>query len=652
MATQNLIIQKLQERIGRINDMVRIGNPLPDSSRSTQTKQIPPGHRFIHAAKQMRILDKKKLGNIQPEDLSQAGRSLTTKFENVNQLLRLPPKSKSDSSFWSDVDKTYYNQAGGESQGAPPKQGGTFQRGTVIQKHSMFPSEGQSLENFLQQSKNLSQKSRPKPSTPRRATPKRRPPTPNKRLYSRVEEIAKDKPAEITPENIPAQTPPPPAQDQKTVEKSKSSKPAASTKTALPSADVKQPEPPKFELREAKTQKDAPATSSKPASAPPASTPTPKKSSAPSTDTQTPASLETAPKKADPTTPPPQASKKPTPPIAQAKPKVKSAPKSVQRQLAKPKPQSPAAKAPSTAPEAKEKSTGQTPPDITTSPQKSDRAEAEAPFAQESKPRAAAPPPQMDLPHQQKTSAPTKIEDGERQKQSAPPSKEISPADIAPKSKKADLPLQDQITKRHKQPNKFLSLDKEILKPSIKPKDLPIFTNTIKPDPTSTPPEIPADQDQSMPKLPTEFEAFAPARGLSPQTVFQAPAPSKPKMPESMQPLQMEFPKKQTIPAPMPPEPENAKPASQKPEIPRSLPSPSNVPSPAPANTVQRIIDTTVPEIEKNITGAVKGLMGGQSQKVSSTAPQLDLDALAKDMLPMIKRLLEIEAERSSRFFR
>ncbi|MCB2179901.1 hypothetical protein KQH54_02135 [bacterium] len=644
MATQNLIIQNIQKRISRINNMIHVGKRLSSPGEPTLAQGFSIGEQFVRAAKKMRFLDKKNLGNIQPEDLSKAGSAITHKFENVNQLLRLPPKNTNDPSFWSDLEKSYFNQSGGSPE--TPPQSGALQRGTVIQKYDMFPKAGQSLDSFIKQRSTLPKSVPPK----RKPTPPKKSPTPTDRLYSRIEEIKPGKMADPLPEIQQEQKP---SQVQ--------SKPETLPKIENP---VDQPESkPALSAKESPTL-DLPPTQAKAdeiiTKAPEANLPKPALPQA------------KAPKKKN------QASAKPTLATAKPKPKPKSAPSSVQRQLDTSKPR-PAATPDKPETSAKKSQASPTLDQLPTSspPTKID---SETLQAAEAKPTSATKP-SMELPTRQKPPKSTSIEDTEAstQKAAAQPTAEALTAESKTKTPKTEHPLQDQILQHRKQSKKIISLNKEILKPVTQLKDLAIFKEQIKIQFPTTPPE-PSKRSEKSTSLPDFHQLAAsfhsaPAQDgpQTPQyemrpgtpTAPQTPTHNSPKTSTAMEPLAMEVPQRRAFPpVPSPTQLAQAKTAVQPAPVQPALQQTAK-PSPATANTVQRIIDD-IPSIENKATNAVRGMAGASNQNspASSSASasegsgsstnvgSVDLDQLAKDIIPMVKRLLEIEAERSSRFFK
>ena len=107
-------------------------------------------------------------------------------------------------------------------------------------------------------------------------------------------------------------------------------------------------------------------------------------------------------------------------------------------------------------------------------------------------------------------------------------------------------------------------------------------------------------------------------------------------------PMELVYPKRSQI--------EKAKPAEPKPEI-----FESNRPMSAPkseahgiSNVVQRAVENPV----QQLASGAKKLAGGSSSRSSASKGTDNLEKIAEDVLPYLKRLFEIEAERLSGLFR
>lgn len=144
------------------------------------------GKRFLESARQMQVLHKDKVRSLSAQPVLTLGSTISKKLSGAAKLLHFSPSARQGSSFWRAMDQVYFNrQAGSREEPAQPSRPGDLRAGSVIQSMSMFPKPGQSLEDFQRQSPGQGV---PKPQPPKAApTP---PPVRSKdRLFARVEEI-------------------------------------------------------------------------------------------------------------------------------------------------------------------------------------------------------------------------------------------------------------------------------------------------------------------------------------------------------------------------------------------------------------------------------------------------------------------------------
>lgn len=157
-------------------------------------------HRL--AARKMRVLDDRKLGRLHPEALKDFSQNIPAKFREVKNLIRFTPGSFREASIWSEIDRTLPNQAGFSPE--IPPQPGELRPGSIIQKIPMTPRPEQSIESFREGTQQFQ-------PTPARQKPLQKPSLdPRSRLFSRVQEITgQDQPPEVSaPESTEAELKP------------------------------------------------------------------------------------------------------------------------------------------------------------------------------------------------------------------------------------------------------------------------------------------------------------------------------------------------------------------------------------------------------------------------------------------------------------
>ena len=194
MATgPNPIINRIQGHRKQIKGMLTPG--LQRSSRDQQSGHLSSifsgfgGGKIKETTQKMRFLNLKKMGRVQSPAYKDFSKAIPKKFQDVQELLHINPKVNKERTIWSEIEKTLPNQEGGRFE-APP-QPGELRRGSVIQ--AMFPKPGQSTEAFREQVQ-----SRPKPKKPPRLLSKKPSLAPKSRLFSRVQEITR--PGEVLSE--------------------------------------------------------------------------------------------------------------------------------------------------------------------------------------------------------------------------------------------------------------------------------------------------------------------------------------------------------------------------------------------------------------------------------------------------------------------
>jgi hypothetical protein len=174
---------------------------------SDRAGSFPVSERHRLAARSMRVLDDRKLGSAHPENLLSLSADFSEKMRSFQEMVQFNPKITRETSIWPQVDQVYPSA----SAEAPrePEQPGVMRTGSVIQKFSMTPRPGQSIEAFKEQAARTNQ------AKPAAARPSKPALPAQSRLFSRVQEInPKDTGTEIFTEEPQAELPlpaPPPS---------------------------------------------------------------------------------------------------------------------------------------------------------------------------------------------------------------------------------------------------------------------------------------------------------------------------------------------------------------------------------------------------------------------------------------------------------
>ena len=109
------------------------------------------GRKFQIAAKKMRILGEDRTRSFLPRMEMTLGADIASKFKDVEKNFHVNSQTMRDSSIWSEVETIFPGGGQPTSSTMRPDPGHMLQQGSVIQKYSTVPKPGQSLESFRQQ---------------------------------------------------------------------------------------------------------------------------------------------------------------------------------------------------------------------------------------------------------------------------------------------------------------------------------------------------------------------------------------------------------------------------------------------------------------------------------------------------------------------
>jgi len=151
--------------------------------------EFPSQARYRLAAQNMLVLGENKPDIVHVDKLRGFSRSVTQKYEEASSLVRSLPKIDREGRTWDELERVFPNLASGKGVESP--QPGEMRRGTLIQKFDMFPKPGQPIANFKRQSEQT-----PIQKTMKEGEARKRPILPGQRLFSHVAEITPRKIAE------------------------------------------------------------------------------------------------------------------------------------------------------------------------------------------------------------------------------------------------------------------------------------------------------------------------------------------------------------------------------------------------------------------------------------------------------------------------
>jgi hypothetical protein len=197
MTLSEPLIQRLQNQRQRAGRMLTPG--LKHPAGTGITPRLSPvlsgfgGSKYRKIGESLLSISGKKLGKLQPDSIDTLSSSLPQKFSNNRSLLHIQPQTNTGKNVWSEVEKVFPSQTAAGTPETPP-QPGEMRQGSIIQKFEMTPRPGQSIDAFKKQVENA-----PKQVPAREPAAKKKLAT-NYRLFSRVEEIPdKQRPIDSTP---------------------------------------------------------------------------------------------------------------------------------------------------------------------------------------------------------------------------------------------------------------------------------------------------------------------------------------------------------------------------------------------------------------------------------------------------------------------
>lgn len=632
----------------------------------------------------LRMLDPRRLGSLRPESINLIGRGLPQKYGNVPDLLRLRPPSPGQPSFWEEVEQFFPSPSASAAEPSAPAEPGVMRRGTIIQKMPSIPQAGQNIAGFKAQ---VQARGLARPENLARKLPK--PSDLGVRRFTRIEEIGESKPLE--PKTGESDSPASPPAAPPTIQRAPdlpteadkleaTASPQAENLPAAPHALGSQPSR-ETPLRPAPvTPATAPARakSTHPAGTPPAAQPAPKRP-APDLPKAAPRPL-ARPAAQVPGRPQPASEKPamlPLPPAGQPAPMPKSA--STLPLAAQPAPD---AGAPASIPTQPARQGPEAHPDQPITPGSDIAPQPPAPVAARKPPRAAIPAPRRT--HEQ--SAPQKPGPA-RLPLAQPPASlgtgsvirrqpEAPPAPVeAQATAPIPAPLKAQLAMRRSAPETVRFIQPEAFKPSLPDAARPLVNPraalaiTLRPQPkpgrapastrTSSPMHRLAEAAPPRPALPAAptallAESSAPSLGdyspppvdmpvvRQPQTVPMPPIQSQPSriapsLPAALPPAPLTLPG--MPPRLQPAEADHA--ALPQPTEARILDRRQPGAAPGAGNVVQRLWE----EHKEGMSGTRSGASRGEGKSDQGGA-QVDLDKLAEEVFPLVKRLIAIESGR------
>jgi hypothetical protein len=244
------LIDRIKEKRQQAKSLLSPWLRTTDGEGSAGAGELPFTERKRIAALKMRVLDDRKLGNAHPENVRTFGAGISEKMQSIQDLVHFSPAIERDPSIWSQLDRVYPT-ANAEAP-RTPEQPGVMRAGTVIQKFSMTPKPGQSIESFKEQASRFSQPKPPASRAQKPALPSRA------RLFSRVQEFnaGEKEPAVQPEESLPTLAAPPMDEAPSSEAAGETAGPAAPAPVVIPETRAQAP---KLETGQPATQEHRPA---------------------------------------------------------------------------------------------------------------------------------------------------------------------------------------------------------------------------------------------------------------------------------------------------------------------------------------------------------------------------------------------------------
>ncbi len=196
MAEQNLIVERLKEQrqssTGMLTGWLRDLVSRHASPGAAYVPYVPFRTPFRPLTQNAASSGEQSSNLVHRQMFEGFAKSVTQKFEDVKELVPYVSKfTGEETETWDDVERVFPSTKSGSSRREEPLQPGEMRSGTVIQKFDMFPKPGQPIESFKAQSPQSTSRTRTKETAPQKRVL-----TPGQRLFSRVTEITPNKPSE------------------------------------------------------------------------------------------------------------------------------------------------------------------------------------------------------------------------------------------------------------------------------------------------------------------------------------------------------------------------------------------------------------------------------------------------------------------------
>jgi len=190
LAALNPIVERLKEQRKHLGSMLTTwphGRKLHPAEQSQQPDLLSKS-RFRLTVQRNPVLDPQKSDIVHREKYVSLMKSVTQKYQAVKEMVPLALNSRFEEGSWGVLERIFPGRA---SAGKPeePLQPGEMRSGTVIQKFNMFPKPGQSLDDFKRRVEPVREQPRHKDVTHKKTLVES-----GQRLFSKITEIPSNSP--------------------------------------------------------------------------------------------------------------------------------------------------------------------------------------------------------------------------------------------------------------------------------------------------------------------------------------------------------------------------------------------------------------------------------------------------------------------------
>ena len=156
MTSTNPVISRLQNQHSRTQGMLSPGKKQRQPggllhAPLTSVAADFAGRKFQLAAQKMRTLDAGKLRQTLSSGLTSLSTEIQSKFADIQKIIHINPGASREDTIWSSVETPFPDSQPFPARQETSDEPGVMRSGSIIQKMNMIPKPGQSLSSFKNQ---------------------------------------------------------------------------------------------------------------------------------------------------------------------------------------------------------------------------------------------------------------------------------------------------------------------------------------------------------------------------------------------------------------------------------------------------------------------------------------------------------------------